>query len=116
VNARDGQLNSRANPAAAGEYFSLFATGCGQTNPGGKTGGVATNELKRVAQAVTATVGGRVAEVAYAGTAPGLVEGVCQINVRVPLSATFVEVVPVVVTVGGVESAPIPVAIGVPPV
>jgi uncharacterized protein (TIGR03437 family) len=116
VNARDGQLNSRANPAAAGEYFSLFATGCGQTNPGGKTGGVATNELKRVAQAVTATVGGRVAEVAYAGTAPGLVEGVCQINVRVPLSATVVEVVPVVVTVGGVESAPIPVAIGVPPV
>jgi hypothetical protein len=32
------------------------------------------------------------------------------------LSATVVEVVPVVVTVGGVESAPIPVAIGVPPV
>ena len=114
VNAGDGQLNSRANPAAAGEYFSLFATGCGQTNPGGKTGGVATNELKRVAQSVTATVGGRGAEVAYAGTAPGLVEGVCQINVRVPLSATFVEVVPVVVTVGGVESAPIPVAIGGP--
>ena len=114
VNARDGQLNSRANPAAAGEYFSLFATGCGQTSPGGKTGGVATNELKRVAQSVTATVGGRGAEVAYAGTAPGLVEGVCQINVRVPLSATFVEVVPVVVTVGGVESAPIPVAIGGP--
>jgi uncharacterized protein (TIGR03437 family) len=54
--------------------------------------------------------------VAYAGTAPGLVEGVCQINVRVPFGAAFVEVVPVVVTVGGVESAPIPVAIGVPPV
>ena len=116
VNARDGQLNSRANPAAAGEYFSLFATGCGQTNPGGKTGGVATNELKRVSQTVTATVGGRAAEVAYAGTAPGLVEGVCQINVRAPLGATFVEVVPVVLTVGGVESAPIPVAIGGPPV
>ena len=116
VNARDGRLNSRANPAAAGEYFSLFATGCGQTNPGGKTGGVATDVLKRVSQTVTATVGGRAAEMAYAGTAPGLVEGVCQINVRAPLSATLVEVVPVVVTVGGVESAPIPVAIGGPPV
>jgi uncharacterized protein (TIGR03437 family) len=48
---------------------------------------------------VTAQVGGRDAEVLYAGAAPDLVAGVMQINVRIPADAPLGNV-PVVIKVG----------------
>ena len=35
-------------------------------------------------QTVTATIGGRRADVLYAGSAPGQVSGMCQVNLRIP--------------------------------
>lgn len=48
----DGSVNSKANPAAKGSVVVLFATGEGQTNPGGADGKIAAG-LPRRAQART---------------------------------------------------------------
>jgi uncharacterized protein (TIGR03437 family) len=52
---------------------------------------------------VTAQIGGKTAEVLYAGAAPNLVAGVLQVNVRVPADAP-VGNVPVVISVGNEPS------------
>lgn len=49
---------------------------------------------------VTVQVGGLVAEVLYAGAAPGLA-GVAQINVRIPLGTSDSNFVPIQVDIGG---------------
>jgi uncharacterized protein (TIGR03437 family) len=45
-------------------------------------------------------IGGREAEVLYAGAAPGMVAGLMQVNVRVPSDARSGENVPVTLRVG----------------
>jgi uncharacterized protein (TIGR03437 family) len=62
---QDGTLNSTENPAAAGSVVTVFLTG----------GGSMTN--------TSATIGGRPAELTYAGPAPQTV-GVGQVNMRAP--------------------------------
>jgi len=54
---------------------------------------------------VTATIGGRNAPVSYAGPAPGLVQGVMQVNLSVPqgLSAGIYPVV-LIVSGGGIRT------------
>lgn len=72
-------------PASAGQVVLFYATGLGQTDPAGVTGGIAGATLKRVAGGVRVEIDGRQAEVLYAGTAPGLIEGLTQLNVLVPV-------------------------------
>jgi uncharacterized protein (TIGR03437 family) len=57
---------------------------------------------------VSVTIGGRSAQVAYAGAAPGFVAGVLQLNVKIPedLLVSGPTAVPIIVTVGGVTSQP----------
>ena len=50
------------------------------------------------------------ADVVYAGSAPGMVSGIFQINVRVPDFFSPPPMVPIVLTIGGIsnlESAPL---------
>ena len=61
----------------------LYVTGLGATNPPGEDGNLAT-ELKQPVSGVRISVDGQEAEVLYAGAAPTLVEGVMQINLRLP--------------------------------
>ena len=49
---------------------------------------------------VAVRIGGRVAEVLYAGPAPGLVVGAMQVNARVPGDATVGPAIPVAISVG----------------
>jgi uncharacterized protein (TIGR03437 family) len=49
---------------------------------------------------VTATIGGISAEVAYAGSAPGLVSGVMQVNLVIPPNAPTGGAIPVIIAVG----------------
>ena len=81
---QDGSLNSQSNPAAAGSTVVLFATGEGQTAPGGVDGQMASQPIKPLLP-VTVAVGGQDAQIAYAGDAPGEVAGMMQINVVLPL-------------------------------
>ncbi len=97
-------INSAANPAVKGGVVSLYVTGEGvTTGPAGIDGMLVTNLYKPIA-AVTATVGGQTAAVQYAGSAPGSIYGVMQVNIQIPASATSGSAVPVVINVGGVNS------------
>jgi trimeric autotransporter adhesin len=70
----------------------------------GIDGTVTGNILARlVTTPVSVEIGGMQAEVLFAGAAPELVNGVMQINVRIPEGAPSGNV-PVVVTVGSVSS------------
>jgi len=80
---QDGTLNNSANPASVGSVVALFVTGAGATNPPSADGLLATG-LATIANAVSVTIGGQAARVFYAGSAPGLIAGVEQINVQVP--------------------------------
>ena len=82
----DGSVNAQAKPVKKGAIVILFATGEGQTTPDGVDGQIASSILPKPQLSVAVTIGGKDAEVLYAGGAPGLVAGVMQVNVRVPLN------------------------------
>ena len=84
--------------------LQIYATGEGQTNPGGVDGLIAGSVLAKPLLNVTAMVGTVPATVQYAGSAPGIVEGVLQVNVTIPQNATTGAAVPLVIFVGGVAS------------
>ena len=101
----DGSLNSAANPASRGSVIVLYATGEGQTDPAGVDGKLANNViLAKPLLPVEVRVNGLLAEVLYAGAAPGLVAGTMQLNVRVPEGLPAASALPVVVNVGGISS------------
>ena len=54
---------------------------------------------------MTATIGGVAADVQYAGSAPGIVSGVMQVNLLIPANAPVGNNVPIVVNVGTASSA-----------
>ena len=102
---QDGTLNSASNPAQVGSVITLYATGEGQTSPGGVDGKLATGStLPMPVQTVNVTIGGLPAVVNYAGAAPTLVAGLMQINVQIPSGFAAASAIPVVVQVGGVNS------------
>jgi uncharacterized protein (TIGR03437 family) len=101
---QDGSVNSAGNPAARGSVISIYATGEGQTVPAGVTGSVTLSNPKAPVLPVTVAIGGIGATVQYAGSAPGEVAGVLQVNAVVPQGVGPSSAVPVTVSVGGTES------------
>src|SRR6185503_18111449 len=82
---QDGTINSTSNPAPRGTVISLFSTGEGQTRPGGITGSITGASGAPPKLPVAVSFAGRNAAVQFAGAAPGLVAGVMQVNVLVPV-------------------------------
>ncbi len=83
----NGSPNSASNPAAQGSVIIIYATGGGQTNPAGATAGVtaaATSQVQTVRVDFGSTLVTIPGVVQYAGGAPGLVQGVLQVNVKTP--------------------------------
>jgi len=99
----DATLNARNNAAGRNSVVVIYATGEGQTTPSGVDGHVTGTTLRHPTLPVRVTIGGQEAEVLYAGSAPGLVSGVLQVNARVPAGIPS-GAVPVVVAVGGANS------------
>jgi len=99
----DSTLNTTLNPAQRGTAIVLYLTGEGQTNPPGQDGRVIATDLRTPLLPVTATIGGQPAKVLYAGSAPSLVSGICQVNVQIPATLNP-GAQPVQVQVGGVSS------------
>jgi uncharacterized protein (TIGR03437 family) len=90
---QDGTANGYYNPADRGSVVALYGTGGGQMVPPGEDGVIAgTLPLPAPILPVTVQIDGQDAEVFYAGQAPGLVEGVMQINAKIPDSAASGEV------------------------
>jgi uncharacterized protein (TIGR03437 family) len=104
ISNADGTANSAANPASPGEIVALYGTGAGLTNPAGVDGQLdSSSVLNEQVLPVTAMIGGINATVIYAGDAPGLVDGMLQVNVVVPSGLQGTQ--PIVIKVGGVASS-----------
>jgi uncharacterized protein (TIGR03437 family) len=102
VQNADATVNTVDNPAEAGSFVVAYLTGCGSVDNAVATGGIAAVEpLSRPRGAVTASVGGTGAEVAFAGLTPGFI-GLMQVNLKVPAVPTGTH--PLLVTVDGVQS------------
>jgi uncharacterized protein (TIGR03437 family) len=82
--------------------ITLFATGQGPELPPGEDGVVDDPILRTPQLAVSLTIGGKTADILYAGTGLGLVQGVMQVEAVIPTGLTGA--VPVVLTVGSASS------------
>jgi trimeric autotransporter adhesin len=102
---QDGTFNGASNPAAPGSYVTVYFTGGGETNPPGVDGSVTGLVLKWLTQPVTVTVGGVAATVAFDGAAPTFVDGVGQLNIQLANNTPSGTALPLVITVGGINSA-----------
>ena len=100
----DETVNSPSNPAARGDYVSIYLTGAGTTSPAGVDGLRPLGPSYRPNAKVSVTIGSIPCQVSYAGGAPGLVSGAVQINAQVPQNAPPGPAVPVAVNIGGVDS------------
>ncbi len=98
----DGSINGNSNAARFGTTIVFFGTGMGNTEPPLAEGEVAQEALPLAAD-VQVFVGGVEAMVTYAGSAPGMVSAVTQINARMS-AATPKGPQDIVVVVNGVES------------
>jgi len=81
---QDGTVNSPANPAPSGSYVSIWATGTGYFP--GSDGQLATGAnqfCSLVGYCEILQQNGSAANVSYIGSAPGMVNGVVQINFQV---------------------------------
>ena len=101
----DFTTNSPSRRAGKGAVVMLFATGAGVLSPSVQDGTVVRDALSKPVHPLAVQIDGVDAEVTYAGTAPGLIAGVLQVNVRVPRTVRS-GVLPVVLTIAGAESQP----------
>jgi uncharacterized protein (TIGR03437 family) len=81
---QDGSLNSSTRPAAIGSVGVFYATGAGLMDKALADGAVSGLDLARPQVHVYVRIGGKPAEILYAGSAPGLVFGAVQVNFRIP--------------------------------
>jgi uncharacterized protein (TIGR03437 family) len=104
LNVKDSTRNSANNPAARGDYVTIYATGEGTTTPPVVDGRVSGAPLQSPALSCSATIGGQPASIQYCGAAPGETSGVLQINAQVPQSVVPGSSVPVTITIGTTQS------------
>jgi uncharacterized protein (TIGR03437 family) len=78
----DGAVIGASNPAAVGDTLLAFGSGVGVTTPLLADGGVVGSDLPPFVNPVTLLIDGQTVPTIYAG--PGLINGVVQINFKVP--------------------------------
>ena len=86
ITNQDGSINAQANPAKAGSYVSIWATGFGPIR-GTANGSVATaaNNYCATCQVTFATFNFSATQtVQYLGPSPGLIDGLMQVNAIIP--------------------------------
>ncbi len=119
---QDGTINGAPGsgfaPARPGTIISVYGTGGGQTSPLSATGSVtplprsSSGPFFNLQGPVTATIGGQPATVTFAGAAPGLVNGVFQINILIPATASG-DKLALTVSINGVQTPPVGTTIAV---
>jgi uncharacterized protein (TIGR03437 family) len=104
-------LATPATPASAGDALVIYCAGLGAVSPAVPAGSAApSSTLSYTVNTTTVKVGGQPAQVLFAGLAPGFA-GLYQVNAIVPTGIASAANVPVVLTVGGISSSPVTVAI-----
>lgn len=99
----DLSVNSAANPASPNDYVAVYGTGAGQTNPAGRDGAITGVGAPIATLTLPVEVyldGQLITDVAYAGPAPDEVEGIFQVNFRIPATARHPANLPVMFQVG----------------
>jgi uncharacterized protein (TIGR03437 family) len=99
-------------PAQRGtDFIEIYATGLGPVTNQPSSGAPApASPLAWTTATVTVTIGGAPAYVSFAGLAPGWV-GLYQVNVQVPANAPVGDAVPVALSVSGVASNQVTMAV-----
>ena len=98
--------NSPSNPAAPGDAVVLYATGGGAWTESIPDGQITGSHLVGPRAPVFVSVGKLPAQVLYAGTAPGLVNGALQINIVLPKELIGGPAIPIQISVGKYTSPP----------
>ena len=100
-----------AHPVQAGDVIEIYCTGLGAVSSNVLPGAAAPSRpLATTLLQPLVTVGGQPALVDFSGLAPGTA-GLYQVNVTVPNGVTGGDAVPVVLTIGGVQSNIVTVAV-----
>jgi uncharacterized protein (TIGR03437 family) len=110
----DGSLNSVSNPAPRGSIVVLYGTGIGATVPPSVDGALAPlADIPKPALPVQVLFDRAFTDVYYGGPAPGAVNGLVQINMRLPenLAAQQSEITVNVVVAGSQFVSPATIAI-----
>ena len=106
-NSVNGPFSSNTRPAPAGSAVVIYATGEGQTLPGGIDGRVnSTVPLPQPLLPVRAFLGDREVTVEYSGAAPGYVSGALQINIRIPADMPSGNAIPLQIRIGSRATQP----------
>ena len=96
---QDGSPNSPANPAVRGSIISIYGTGGGQTTPAFGDGQIVPGAASlTLAKGLYVGIDGMSAPIAYAGTAPSLVNGIMQVNVQIPAGSSTGSAVPIIIS------------------
>jgi uncharacterized protein (TIGR03437 family) len=103
---QDYGVNSAANPAESGSVVQLYATGGGAWAEAIADGQIMGSHLVSPKATVFARVGKLPAQVMYAGTAPGLVNGALQVNIVLPKDLIGGAATPIQISVGSYTSPP----------
>ena len=110
VNLSNALVDANA-PASAGDVIVIYCTGLGTVSPAVAAGAAAPlSPLSYTTNTVTATIGGQVAQVTFAGLAPTFA-GLYQVNAIVPAGAAPGDAVPVMLQVAGQTSPPVTIAV-----
>lgn len=83
----DGSPVNSGNPAAAGEFVSLYAEGYGTSAPALPDGTLIAGVLPAPAASTQLLIDGQPVDMSYCGSAPYMVNGVLQVNFAVPALA-----------------------------
>jgi len=81
---QDGTVNSSSNPAKVGSIVSIWGTGFGNPDFNFAVDGAITTAANNWCYECSISLGGQIEDPAYAGTAPGLIDGLMQINFMLP--------------------------------
>ncbi len=84
----DGSVNSASNPAADGSIVVLYLTGLGAPFEGAQNGAISPIASSDFQYGIEVKWATEALNVLYAGTAPDLINGLDQVNVRLPMNVT----------------------------
>jgi uncharacterized protein (TIGR03437 family) len=98
-------INSSKNTAPRGSTIVIFATGLGTLQPPGLADGVAAAVPDKVLDPVQVTIAGQPCVVTYAGTSPGSISGLTQINAIVPPTVSTGQAVSITIAGGSAQTA-----------
>jgi len=107
------RLFDSSHPATAGSSVAIiFCTGLGPVTNQPVTGAASpANPPAQTISTPTVTIGGANARVLFSSLAPGLV-GAYQVNVEVPADSALESAVPVSISIGGITSNTVTMAVG----